>query len=274
MVNGNVFPKLEQVVEEMGEAGCRLAEMHACEGTSGTISVYMGYPTDPGSLFTQEEAIQLAEPAPDLANGAVLATGSGRRLRDILKHPAENLGLVKINEDGLTGSLYTSRDRAFSRLSSEFNSYISIHQSQIQANGDKYHAVVQARPHYITYLSNITKYQDEVYLNKHLLRWQADLAIEFTDGIGVLPFLVLGSHGLMKSTIKSFQHHHLLIWSKHGVISRDSTSVLNAVDLIEAIESGAQYEFLNLINHELADGLTIEEIEASNRSKGIRHSIY
>jgi rhamnulose-1-phosphate aldolase len=78
----------------------------------------------------------------------------------------------------------------------------------------------------------------------------------------------------MKSTIKSFQHHRLLIWSKHGVIARDSASVLNAVDLIETIESGAQYEYLNLINHELADGLTTEEIEASCRAKGIRHSIF
>jgi rhamnulose-1-phosphate aldolase len=234
----------------------------------------MGYPADPGSLFTQEESIQLAVPAPDLVNGAILVTGSGRRLRDILKHPAANLGLVKIKEDGLAGIMYTSTDRAFSRLSSEFNSYISIHQSQVQDNRDKNHAVVQARPHYITYLSDITKYQDEVYLNKHLLRWQADLAIEFTDGVGVLPFLVMGSHGLMKSTIKSFPHHRLLIWSKHGVIALDSTSVLSAVDLIETIESGAQYEYLNLINHELADGLTTEEIEASYRAKGIRQSIF
>jgi rhamnulose-1-phosphate aldolase len=274
MVNGKVFPKLEQAVEEVGEAGRRLAEMNACEGTSGYISVYMGYPLEPGNLFTQEESIQLTEPAPNLVNGTVLITGAGRRLRDILKHPTENLGLIKIKEDGLTGILYTSPDRAFSRLNSEFSSSISIHQSQVQANGDKYHAVVQARPHYITYLSDITKYQDEVYLNKHLLRWQADLAVEFTDGIGVVPFLVLGSHGLMKSTIKSFQHHRLLIWSKHGVIARDSASVLNAVDLIETIESGAQYEYLNLINHELADGLTTEEIEASCRAKGIRHSIF
>ncbi len=274
MVNGKVFPNLQQVVEEVGEAGCRLAEMNACEGTSGIISVYLGYPVDSGSLFTQEESIQLAEPAPNLANGAVLVTGFGRRLRDISKHPAENLGLIKIKEDGFTGILYSSPDRAFSRLSNDFSSYISVHQSQVQANGDKYHAVVQARPHYITYLSDITKYQDEVYLNKHLLRWQADLAIEFAEGVGVLPFLVMGSHGLMKSTIKSFQHHRLLIWSKHGVIARDSTSVLSAIDLIESIESGAEYEYLNLINHELADGLTSEEIEASSRAKGIRNTIY
>lgn len=274
MVNGKVFPQLEQVIEDVGEAGCRLAEMNACEGTSGMISVYMGYPVDPGSLFTQEEKIQLAEPAPYLVNGTVLFSGFGRRLRDILKHPAENLGLVKINEDGLTGTLFTSPTKAFSRLSADFSSYISIHQNQVQANGDQYHAVVQARPHYITYLSEITKYQDQVYLNKHLLRWQADLVSEFADGIGVLPFLVLGSHGLMKSTIKSFQQHRFLVWSKHGVIARDSNSVLSVVDLIEMIESGAQYEYLNLINHELADGLTTEEIEASNRAKGVRHSIY
>jgi rhamnulose-1-phosphate aldolase len=271
MVNGKLFPQLEQVIEDVGEAGFRLAEMNACEGTSGTISVFMGYPLDPGSLFTQEESIQLAEPAPDLVNGTVLLSGFGRRLRDIQNHPAENLGFIKIQEGGLTGILYTSPDRAFSRLSNEFSSYISIHQSQLQATGDRYQAVVQARPHYITYLSNIMKYQDQVYLNNHLLRWQADLAVEFVGGIGVLPFLVMGSHGLMKSTIKSFHNHRLLIWSKHGVIARDSNSVLNAVDLIEAIESAAQYEYLNLINHELADGLTTEEIEASNRAKGIRH---
>ncbi|HMD88491.1 MAG TPA: class II aldolase/adducin family protein [Anaerolineaceae bacterium] len=274
MGNDKVDPQLEQVIEDVGEAGCRLAELNACEGTSGTISVFLGYTVNPGNLFTQEEFVQLADPAPDLVNGSILLSGFGRRLRDIQKHPEQNLGLVKIQEDGRTGILYTSPARAFSRLSGDFSSYVSIHQSQMQGNETKYHAIVQVRPHYITYLSDIPKYQDQNYLNKHLLRWHTDLAFDFADGIGVLPFLVLGSHGLIKSSIKLFQYHRLVIWSKHGVIARDPNSVLNAVDLIEAIESGAHYEYLNLINHELADGLTNEEIKASIDAKGIHHSIY
>jgi hypothetical protein len=41
MVNEKVFPKLEQAIEEVGEAGCRLAEMNACDGTSGYISRFI-----------------------------------------------------------------------------------------------------------------------------------------------------------------------------------------------------------------------------------------
>ena len=42
MVNGKVFPKLEQAVEEVGEAGCRLAEMNACEEHLDEFKKYLG----------------------------------------------------------------------------------------------------------------------------------------------------------------------------------------------------------------------------------------
>ena len=72
---------------------------------------------------------------PHLAGGAILMSGSGRRLREIIQDPALNLGFVAIDPGGETGRLYTSPGKRFARLSSEFNSHLAIHNDQVALTG-------------------------------------------------------------------------------------------------------------------------------------------
>jgi rhamnulose-1-phosphate aldolase len=113
---------------------------------------------------------------------------------------------------------------------------------------------VHAQPLHLTYLSHIPRYQDQTYLNRHVLRWQPEAIINLPEGIGVLPFEVPGSPELMRATLQAMRQHRLVLWGKHGVISRSDQSVLKAADLIEYAETGAHYELLNLDKGEPAQG--------------------
>ena len=66
---------------------------------------------------------------------------------------------------------------AFERVTSEFNSHLAVHYDQICESGTNFHAVIHAQPVHLTYLSHIPRYQDEQYLNTHLLRWQPETII-------------------------------------------------------------------------------------------------
>ncbi|MDD5206158.1 MAG: hypothetical protein PHS17_12095, partial [Desulfobacterales bacterium] len=113
------FPELDETIAMIGEAGQRLSQIDACEGTAGNVSAYFGWPIDPRHHFPESEAIELPIAVPSLVRGSLLVSGSGRRLREILQDPSANLGFVTIEDDGRTGRLHTSPRRLFDRLTSE-----------------------------------------------------------------------------------------------------------------------------------------------------------
>lgn len=268
------YPELDDLLHLMGEAGKRLSDIDATEGAAGNISVCLRWLVDPRNRFPLVETLDLPQPVPELAGAAFLATGSGRRLREIADQPTANIGCVIVDEGGRTGKLYTSYHRLFQNLTSEFNSHVAVHYDQISASGTNFHAVIHAQPPHMTYLSHVPRYQDEMYLNQHLLRWQPETIVQLPEGIGLVPFRVPGSPDLMKATLESLRRHRIVIWAKHGVMARSDVSVKRAADRIEYAETSARYEYLNLMAGEIGEGLSTEEIRAICAAFNIKQSIF
>jgi rhamnulose-1-phosphate aldolase len=128
------------------------------------------------------------------------------------------------------------------------------------------HTILHAQPVHLTYLSHISRYQDEHYLNTHLLRWQPETILNMPEGIGALPFILPGSPEQMTETVRSMQAHRIIVWSRHGVMTRSADSLLHALDLIEYAETAAHYEYLNLVAGEPSDGLSPHHIRAISDS--------
>lgn len=268
------YPELSELLEVIGEAGERLSDIDASEGAAGNISVYIGWDLDPRRKFPLEEKICLPEPVPELSGKVILASGSGRRLRDIIQDPSANLGCISIDKNGSDGTLYRSPRCLFERLTSELNSHLAVHRDQVVRTGTNFHAVIHAQPPYLTYLSHIPRYQDESYMNCHILRWQPELIIQLPEGVGVLPFAIPGSAELMKMTLASLQKHRVVIWGKHGVMARSDASVKRACDRIEYAETAARYEYMDLANHELGEGLSADEIRAVCRAFDVKQTVF
>jgi rhamnulose-1-phosphate aldolase len=268
------YPELDELLSDIGKAGRRISEIDASEGAAGNISVFIEWPIEPRRNFPKVQVLKMPVAAPGLDGGAFLVSGSGCRLRDILDDPTANMGVVVINPDGETANLYTRHRPAFEHLTSEFNSHIAVHRDQINRTGTNFHAIIHAQPQHITYLSHIPRYQEQDYLNRHLLRWQPELIVNLPRGLGVVPFQVPGSQALMSATLEKFCEHRVVIWCKHGLMARSEISTLKASDRIEYVETAAKYEVLNLANGELADGLSAEEIGAIARAFDIDQSLF
>ncbi len=268
------YPEFDELLTSIGEAGYRLSEIEASEGAAGNISVYVGWPLDPRRRFPLAESIDLPQPVPELAGKLFLVTGSGRRLREVIHDPAANLGCLVVDPGGLTGQLYTSPRRLFTRLTSEFNTHLAAHYDQVLKTGTNFHVIVHAQPPYLTYLSHIPRYQETQTLNRHILRWQPELIVHLPEGIGVVPFCVPGSQDLMEHTIRELGDHSVVVWSKHGAIARSDLSVKRAADRIEYAETGARYEYMNLTNHEMGEGLSADEIKAICQALHLNQTIF
>ena len=268
------YPELNDLLEMMGEAGHHLANIEASEGAAGNISICMRWQIEPRTRFPVEDEIKLPQAVPELAGATFLVTGSGRRLREIIDEPTANIACIVVNDDGATGKLFTSYDRRFEHVTTEFNSHLAVHYNQILSSGTNFHTVIHAQPMHLTYLSHIPRYQDEHYLNTHLLRWQPETIINLPEGIGFIPFRIPGSSELMAGNVEALQTHQVVIWAKHGVMARSDISVKRAADRVEYAETAAKYEYLNLSDGEIGEGLSVDEIRAICKTLNVHQSIF
>ncbi|MDK2980776.1 MAG: rhamnulose-phosphate aldolase [Chloroflexota bacterium] len=268
------YPTLDEMLLMIGEAGRRMAEIDASEGAAGNISVCMRWPVELRKHFPLVNDIQLPLAVPGLAGSTVLVTGSGRRLREIIDEPTANLAAVTVDEGGKTGKIYTSPLCRFERPTSEFNSHLAVHEDQLRISGSNFLTVIHAQPIYITFLSQIPRYQDTTFFSQRLLRWEPESIANFPNGIGFMPFCVPGTPELMQGNIELLRKHNLVMWAKHGVMTFSEKSVKHAADRIEYAETGARYEYLNLAAGEPAAGLSAEEIRQICKVQHIDQNIF
>ena len=268
------YPELDDLLVMMGEAGKRLSDIEASEGAAGNVSICLRWPVEPRTRFPVLEVLELPQPVPALAGATFLVSGSGRRLREIIDDPIANIACLVVEDGGRYAKMYTSHHRYFDRLTSEFNSHLAVHYDQILASDTNFHAVIHAQPLHLTFLSHIPRYQDEQYLNAHLLRWQPETIINLPEGIGFIPFNVPGSPELMAGNVASLRDHRIVIWAKHGVMARSDVSIKRAADRIEYAETAAKHEYLNLTSGELGEGLSPEEIRAICAAFNVKQNIF
>lgn len=268
------YPELNDLLEMIGEAGSHLAEIEACEGAAGNISVCLRWQIEVRNHFPVLSEIALPQPVPELAGATFIISGSGRRLRELNNEPTAHLACLVVNEGGETARLFTSYQRRFERVTSEFNSHLAVHYDQMLATGTNFHALIHAQPMHLTYLSHIPRYQDAKYLNEHLLRWQPETIINLPEGIGLIPFELPGSAKLMVGNIAALRKHRIVIWAKHGVMARSDISVKRATDLVEYAETAAKYEYLNLGIGEIGEGLSVKEIRAICSAFNVKQAIF
>jgi rhamnulose-1-phosphate aldolase len=266
--------ELNSLLNQLGQVGKGLSDLGAAEGAAGNLSICFREPLDVTVLFPQTQIVELPVPVPDLAGATLIVTGSGRRLREISEAPTANLACIVVEAGGRTGRMFTSPDCLFKRVTSEFNSHLAVHHDQMRSKDIKLHAVLHGQPLHLTYLSHLSDYQDQQYLNRHLLRWQPETILNFPQGIGILPFILLGSAQLMIETMLAMREHQLVVWSQHGVMARSDDSILHSLDLIEYAETAAHYEYLNLIGGKLSEGLSSEHLLAVSASWNIKQNIF
>lgn len=268
------FPEMDDLLLMMGQAGRHLAEIEASEGAAGNISVCLRWPLEPRSRFPVQGEFDLPQPVPELAGATFLVSGSGRRLREILDDPTANIACLQVNTGGKSAALFTASHRRFEHVTSEFNSHLAVHYDQMVATRTNFHAVIHAQPVHLTYLSHIPRYQDDDYLNRHLLRWQPETIVNLPEGIGFIPFRLPGSAELMAANVECLRKHRIVIWAKHGVMARSDVSVKRAADRVEYAETAAKYEYLNLAAGEIGDGLSAEEIRMICQTFHVNQDIF
>ncbi|MDK6590209.1 class II aldolase/adducin family protein [Actinotignum timonense] len=266
---------ISDIFTQMGEAGARLDHLAACEAGAGNISVATREPLPLDSVFPEKTAgVSLPWSVPGLAGYTVFVTGSGVRLREIEINPLAAVSAFVIDEGGATGTWWTHPERQFTKPTSEFNSHLAVHESQVRDRQVPFQVLIHAQPPYLVALSHIKELRNTKDFNRAILRWEPETIVQLPDGVAVLEFMVPGSNELQENNVAALKDHRIVVWSKHGIMVRSDTGALDAVDKMEYAEAGAMYEYRNRTMGNCGEGLTEDELRAVIADFGVQTSLY
>ncbi|MDR1118148.1 MAG: class II aldolase/adducin family protein, partial [Bifidobacteriaceae bacterium] len=172
---------IDCALTEIGRAGARLDQIHACEAGAGNISFALAEAPGLDRVFPHAEPYTLPAAAPHLAGWTVLVTGSGQRLRDVAAAPGACVAAVQVGPDG-GGQIRWADERAWDTPTSEFNSHLAVHEDQVARRPDlRQHAVAHAQPPYLTALSHAPEARDQAAFNRRVMRWEPETIVQLPD---------------------------------------------------------------------------------------------
>lgn len=191
------------------------------------------------------------------ASGMVfLVTGSGKRLKDIKNDPKNNIGIVRIEEDGnRLQVLWGFEDGA--QPTSEFPSHVHSHLSRLAV--DKNHRVVlHCHPVHVIAMTFVHELDDREFT---LSLWKTitECVLIFNDGVGVLPWMSAGSLEVAEETAKKFKETRTVIWGQHGVFVCEH-NLEDAFGLMETVEKGAQI-YMNIFGKTVLNKISKKQLK-------------
>ncbi len=165
-----------------------------------------------------------------------VVTGSGKYFKNVAKDPADNLGVIRVAQDGNSVDLlWGFRDGGVP--TSELPAHLLSHIARLEVDPD--HRVI-IHCHATHLLALTFSHELTAKAITHTL-WEmcTECLVVFPEGVQVLPWLVPGSKEIGEATAEKMKQARLVLWAFHGVYGA-GRSLDEAFGLIETAEKAAQ----------------------------------
>lgn len=185
-------------------------------------------------FYQQPRHISLTHDVSALANQYFIVTGSGKYFRNVILDPADNLVIVKIDEQGkgyyiMWGLI--NGGQPTSELAAHFQSHIV----RMAVSDGRDRVVMHC---HATNLIALTYVLELNSANFTRLLWEmsTECLVVFPDGVGIVPWMVPGTDEIGNETAVQMKSHSLVIWAFHGIFGSGS-SLDEAFGLIDTAEN-------------------------------------
>jgi rhamnulose-1-phosphate aldolase len=208
----------------------------------------------PKDVFLRD--LELGFTADDiLRNQYFLVTGTGKYFKNIKNDPENNLGLIKIDNNGHVAHLLWGYKNG-GKFTSEFPAHLMSHAVRLKINQNN-RVIIHTHPTY-TICMGACLPTDEVVFTRALWKTNTEAVVVFPEGIGVLPCMVCGTTEIGEATANKMKEHRIVSWTNHGIYGAGE-SIDEAFGLIETVEKTAQIYMLTLgrVVNEIPDEVII-----------------
>lgn len=225
-------------VQEMVEVTSNLYRLGWDERNGGNIS----YLLEEAEVNEYLDTTKILRNIPMNFDGTALkgcyfiVTGSGKYFKNVAQDPANNLGILRVSEDGQSVELlwgYTDGGVPTSELPAHLMSHIARlevdPENRIVMHCHATHLLAMTFSHELTSKA----------ISRTLWEMCTECMVVFPEGVQVLPWLIPGSNEIGEATAEKMKQARLVLWSFHGVYGAGRT-MDETFGLIETAEKAAQ----------------------------------
>lgn len=230
--------KESEFITEIEETTANMYRLGWNERNGGNISVLLKDEEIAPYLqgFVVKRKIGLPVTFKELAGKYFVISGTGKYFKNIKKNPEENLGLMRISDDGTYVSLLWGYSNG-GTFTSEIAMHLSAHMQRLNA-GDDQRVVIHAHPANTVAMTHIHSW-DEREFTMALWNMMTECIVIFPEGVAVLPWMVSSGNDIGTKSSEKFKDFRILVWALHG-ITATGTSLDEAFGLIETVEKAAE----------------------------------
>lgn len=211
--------------------------------------------------------VMLSESIPEIAGHSFLVTGSGKFFRNVTLAPAENIGIIRVSDDGthyrilwglLNGAVPTS----------ELSAHFLSHAARLKSGNLRNRVVMHCHATNLISLSYVLPL-DAARLTRMLWEGSTECLVVFPDGIGVLPWMVPGTDEIGHETARLMKKHSMVLWPFHGVFG-SGVDLDEAFGLIDTAEKSAEIVVKVLSMGGFKQSIAREELQALAKRFGVK----
>ncbi len=230
-------------LKEITEAAANMYRLGWDERNGGNISMLI--PTDEVGEYADLRKVIRTIPtgfnAEPLAGKIFIVTGTGKYFKNVKADPENNLGVIRIAEDGETAELLWGYSDG-GKFTSELPAHLMSHMARLSVDPEN-RVIMHSHPTNILAMNYVHEL-DEKKLTHTLWEMCTECIVVFPDGVGVLPWMLCGTNEIGAATAEKMKEFRLVIWGMHGIYGAGKT-MDEAFGLIETVEKAAQIYMLS-----------------------------
>ncbi|MBO0432273.1 rhamnulose-1-phosphate aldolase [Enterococcus sp. DIV0660C] len=225
-------------VQEMMKTTANLYRLGWDERNGGNISYLLKEEEITPFLTTTDvlRKIPMDFKTEKLAGCYFIVTGSGRYFKNVCEEPAENLGIVRVSEDGRSLDLLWGLEND-ALPTSELPSHLMSHCARLSV--DPEHRIIMHNHATHLLAMSFTHSLDEREFTRTLWQMCTECLVVFPEGVSILPWMVPGSNEIGEATAKKMKKTRLVLWPQHGIYGAGK-EMDEVFGLIETAEKAAK----------------------------------
>ena len=224
-------------VEEMKQTTANMYRLGWDERNGGNISMLLDARevAEYLDLTRVVRTIPTGFEAKALAGKIFIVTGTGKYFKNVTPDPENNLGIIRIAEDGVTAELLWGFADG-SRFTSELPAHLMSHIARLSVDPEN-RVIMHSHPTNTLAMTYVHDLSERAF-TRTLWQLNTECIVVVPDGVGVLPWMVCGTNEIGEATAEKMKEFRLVVWPVHGIYGAGRT-MDEAFGLIETVEKTA-----------------------------------
>ena len=195
-----------------------------------------------------------------------LVTGTGKYFKNFEYDPENNLGIIRIANDGTTAELLWGFADG-GRFTSELPAHLMSHIARLSVDpGNR--IIMHCHPDYTLAMTQVHE-ADERKITRTLWKQMTESIVVFPEGVGVLPWMVRGTNEIGEATAAKMKEYRIVLWTLHGIYGCGK-DLDEAFGLIETVEKAAK-QYMLTANMPKSNEITDENLLALTVRFGLNY---